>query len=166
MRDREYLCTGGIMRQKRGRTEGRFGGYRAGPERNMQDLVCELPRIPIPRTPVNSACPRFRRAWQRRGCNASGGYLSGGTNGRWVRGNPYGGGSGICHVLASPRGAGLLNEHKVAGLVSPTDVVGNIKSGKRASQKRGDLRSHERCKSNSELVEGEGPFCRARPHRG
>jgi hypothetical protein len=62
------------------------------------------------------------------------------------------------YILASPLGASLVNEQKVAGLVSPTDVVGNIKSGKRASQKRGDLRSHERCKRNSELVEGEpGP---------
>src|SRR5829696_3804434 len=59
-----------------------------------------------------------------------------------------------------------VNEHKVAGLVSPSDVVGNIKSGKRASQKRGDPRSHERCKSNSELVEGEGPFYRPKPHQG
>src|SRR5918993_5598060 len=59
-----------------------------------------------------------------------------------------------------------VNEHKVAGLASPTDVVGNIKSGKRASQKRGDLRSHERCHTNLELVEGEGPYCRGRPHRG
>jgi hypothetical protein len=49
--------------------------------------------------------------------------------------NPYGSGPGICHVLASPLGASLLIEHKVAGLVSPTDVVGK-KSGKRASQKR------------------------------
>src|SRR5918994_1612433 len=57
------------------------------------------------------------------------------------QGNPYGGGPGICHILASPRGASLVNEQKVAGLVSPTDVVGNIKSGKRASQKRGDLRA-------------------------
>ena len=41
------------------------------------------------------------------------------------QGNPYGGGPGICHILASPRGASLVNEHKVAGLVPPTDVVGN-----------------------------------------
>jgi putative intracellular protease/amidase len=48
--------------------------------------------------------------------------------------DPYGGGPGICHILASLLGAGLVNEHKVAGLVSPTDVVGNMKSAKRASQ--------------------------------
>src|ERR671911_279945 len=52
----------------------------------------------------------------------------------------------------------MVNEQNVEGLASPTDVVGNIKSGKRASQKRGDPRSHERCKSNLELVEGEGPL--------
>jgi hypothetical protein len=40
------------------------------------------------------------------------------------------------YILASPLGASLVNEQKVAGLVSPTDVVGNIKSAKRASQKR------------------------------
>jgi hypothetical protein len=82
------------------------------------------------------------------------------------QGNPYGGGPGICHILASPLGASLVNGQKVAGLVSPTDVVGNIKSGKRASHKRGDLRSHERCHSNLELVEGESPLYRARPHQG
>ena len=81
------------------------------------------------------------------------------------QGNPYGGGQGICHILASPLGASLVNEQKVAGLVSPTDVVGNI-NGKKASQKRGDLSSHECYKSNLELVEGEGPLYRARPHRG
>jgi hypothetical protein len=43
------------------------------------------------------------------------------------QGNPYGGGQGICHILASPLGASLVNEQKVAGLVSPTDVVGNKK---------------------------------------
>src|SRR5215208_5361672 len=52
----------------------------------------------------------------------------------------------------------MVNEQNVEGLASPTDVVGNIKSGKRASQKRGDPRSHERYKSNLELVEGEGPL--------
>src|ERR671911_294271 len=52
----------------------------------------------------------------------------------------------------------MVNEQKVEGLASPTDVVGNIKSAKRASHKRGNPRSHERCKSNSELVEGEGPL--------
>src|SRR5918995_317166 len=52
----------------------------------------------------------------------------------------------------------MVNEQNVEGLASPTDVVGNIKSAKRASQKRGDPRSHERCKSNLELVEGEGPL--------
>src|SRR5215213_8983216 len=60
----------------------------------------------------------------------------------------------------------MVNEQNVEGLASPTDVVGNIKSGKRASQKRGDPRSHERCKSNMELVEGEGPLYRVRPHQG
>jgi hypothetical protein len=74
--------------------------------------------------------------------------------------------SGVCHIPASSLGASLVNGQKVAGLVSPADVVGNIKSAKRASHKRGDLRSHERCQSNSELVEGEGPLYRARPHRG
>ena len=29
------------------------------------------------------------------------------------------------YILASPLGASLVNEHKVAGLVPPTDVVGN-----------------------------------------
>src|SRR5215208_1931414 len=52
----------------------------------------------------------------------------------------------------------MVNEQNVEGLASPTDVVGNIKSAKRASQKRGDPRSHERYKSNLELVEGEGPL--------
>jgi hypothetical protein len=82
------------------------------------------------------------------------------------QGNPYGGGPGICHILASPLGASLVNGQKVAGLVSPTDVVGDIKSGKRAFHKRGDLRSNERCHSNVELIEGERPLYRARPHRG
>src|SRR5215213_3186756 len=52
----------------------------------------------------------------------------------------------------------MVNEQNVEGLASPTDVVGNTKSGKRESQKRGDPRSHERCHSNLELVEGEGPL--------
>jgi hypothetical protein len=54
---------------------------------------------------------------------------------------------------------------RTEGLASPTDVVGNI-NGKKASQKRGDLSSHECYKSNLELVEGEGPLYRARPHGG
>src|SRR5918995_113980 len=74
------------------------------------------------------------------------------------QGNPYGGGPGICHILASPLAISMVNEQNVEGLASPTDVVGNIKSGKRASHKRGNPRSHERCKSNLELVEGEGPL--------
>src|SRR5215216_4528209 len=52
----------------------------------------------------------------------------------------------------------MVHEQNVEGLASPTDVVGNTRSGKRASQKRGDPRSHERYKSNLELVEGEGPL--------
>src|ERR671910_379845 len=74
------------------------------------------------------------------------------------QGNPYGGGPGICHILASPLDISMVNEQNVEGLASPTEVVGNIKSGKRASHKRGDPRSHERCKNNLELVEGEGPL--------
>src|SRR5215211_5290454 len=65
----------------------------------------------------------------------------------------------------NPLGASVVNEQKLARLASPTDVVGNI-NGKRASQKKGDLRSHECCKRNLELVEGRGPLYRARPHRG
>jgi hypothetical protein len=40
------------------------------------------------------------------------------------------------YILASPLAISMVNVHKVEGLASPTDVVGNIKSGKRASQKR------------------------------
>jgi hypothetical protein len=43
------------------------------------------------------------------------------------QGNPYGSGPEKCHILASPLGTSLVNEQKVAGLVSPTDVVGNKK---------------------------------------
>jgi hypothetical protein len=40
------------------------------------------------------------------------------------------------YILASPHAISMVNEQNVEGLASPTDVVGNIKSGKRASQKR------------------------------
>jgi hypothetical protein len=79
--------------------------HRAGVLRGLiQDPANGLRGIPLPRTPVNSASPRSRRAWQTRRCN--------------------------------PLGASVVNEHKVAGLASPTDVVGNgrqYKRGKRAS---------------------------------
>ena len=40
------------------------------------------------------------------------------------------------YILASPLAISMVNEQYVEGLDSPTDVVGNIKSAKRASQKR------------------------------
>src|SRR5215208_556326 len=38
----------------------------------------EVCRIPLPRTPLNSASPQSRRAQQARGLNTSGAYSSGG----------------------------------------------------------------------------------------
>src|SRR5215213_5172337 len=46
--------------------------------RSMHYSANELRRIPLPRTWVNSASPRSRRAQQTRGLNTSGAYLSGG----------------------------------------------------------------------------------------
>src|SRR5215218_5782217 len=128
----------------------------------------EVRRIPLLRTRVNSASPRSRPRPGREGdvILPEGIYrvvkLIGDGSGEPLRWRP----GDMPYILASPLGASLVNEQKVAGLVSPTDVVGNIKSGKRASQKRGDLRSHERCHSNLELIEGEGALYRARPHWG
>ena len=44
----------------------------------MQNDGYGLRRILLPRTPVNGASPRSRRAQQIRGLNTSGAYLSGG----------------------------------------------------------------------------------------